>query len=163
MLYHGTLQKYANDITTNGVNLGKTNAVSDFGQGFYTTTIKTQAEAWAAQAQARISDDRIRQLEDNKPVIIRYEVNREELGNLSTLVFLRGDFTDEDFWSFIFHCRAGNLGHNLINSSEYYDIVYGPVTDFWRQRSIKANSDQISFHTTIAIKILVNPLIFPVI
>jgi hypothetical protein len=47
VLYHGTIESYADDIIGNSVDvqLGKPNR--DFGPGFYTTTLFRQAEYWA--------------------------------------------------------------------------------------------------------------------
>jgi hypothetical protein len=36
----------------------------------------------------------------------------------------------------------------------WYDIVSGPVAAFWKQRSPMADSDQVSFHTQGACKLL---------
>lgn len=37
VLYHGTIDIYANDIMTNGIKLNKSKSFLDFGPGFYTT------------------------------------------------------------------------------------------------------------------------------
>jgi hypothetical protein len=36
----------------------------------------------------------------------------------------------------------------------WYDLVTGPVADFWRQRSLMSDADQFGFHTTDATDIL---------
>lgn len=46
-VYHGTVGPYADDIRDNGIQLAKCSAESDFGRGFYTTRILTQAIEFA--------------------------------------------------------------------------------------------------------------------
>jgi Protein of unknown function (DUF3990) len=48
ILYHGTLSLYSASISTK-VDIRKGNKGTDFGRGFYTTTRKRQARAWAWQ------------------------------------------------------------------------------------------------------------------
>lgn len=45
-LYHGTLDRYVSSILS-GVDVTKGRAHTDFGKGFYTTTVERQARAWA--------------------------------------------------------------------------------------------------------------------
>jgi hypothetical protein len=45
-LYHGTLNTHVPSILA-GVNVNRGRAHTDFGKGFYTTTVETQARAWA--------------------------------------------------------------------------------------------------------------------
>jgi hypothetical protein len=87
------------------------------------------------------------------PAVIELTISRVSLAALDALVFVRGDFDAEDFWSLVHHCRKGALDHGR-SSSGYYDVVYGPVAAFWNQRMIVADADQISFHTARAENVL---------
>jgi hypothetical protein len=62
--------------------------------------------------------------------------------------FVRGDFSAQDYWSFVHYRRRGATDHRRgVPGKIYYDVVYGPVAAFWNQRMIIADADQISFHT----------------
>ena len=120
----------------------------DFGQGFYTTTLKRQAKYWAWQASQQSPH-----LPVSQPAVVSFEVDRERLAPLDALWFVRGDYNADDFWSLIFHCRAGN-NHNYSLNSGWYDLVIGPVTNPYPQRSVMPDYDQISFHTNKAAGVL---------
>jgi hypothetical protein len=163
ILYHGTLNKHANSILTLGIDIEKSRNASDFGRGFYLTTLKYQAEAWADQSKDRISDPAERNAPENSPVIMAYQVQRDDLAKLDALWFIRGSHDADDFWSFVFHCREGKSGHGRYTNHGLYDIVAGPVAAFWRQKTLIAGADQVSFHSDRAIGLLVNPSIIPVV
>ncbi len=59
-----------------------------------------------------------------------------------------------DFWDLIDWCRAGNPSHH---AGGYYDVVYGPVTEDWKNRTIYEGYDQVSFHNQNNIGILGSP------
>jgi hypothetical protein len=40
-------------------------------------------------------------------------------------------------------CRADNPSHH---AGGYYDVVYGPVTEDWKNRTLYEEYDQVSFH-----------------
>jgi len=146
ILYHGTVDSSVAAILTavNLVSCGRTH--TDFGPGFYTTTLLRQAHTWAAQiAASKLAA---------KPAVIEITVAREDLSKLETLAFARGDFHADDFWSLVHYCRKGATDHGRKVSNTYYDVVYGPVAAFWNQRMTIADADQISFHTTNAEAIL---------
>ncbi len=160
VLYHGTIQKHADSILK-GIDIQQSRVKTDFGQGFYVTTLKRQAEGWASKAHERVRL-RFRQNEENKPVLVKYEIPRDDLAPLESLWFVRGAFDADDYWSLVFHCRQGKPGHARFNRGGRYDIVIGPVASQWRQRLTIADVDQISFHTDRAIALLVNPSVLPV-
>jgi len=147
VLYHGTLAAYAPAILTKvRVALGRRE--KDFGPGFYMTTILHQAHAWALRRVAQ-------QLRgDAFPAVIQIIVSREALARLQTLAFIRGDSDADDYWSFVHYCRYGALDHRRPSPQTYYDVVYGPVSKFWRQSMIFADKDHISFHTPAAEEML---------
>lgn len=127
------------------VSLGQTS--TDFGPGFYTTTLERQAQNWAYQlAQARPGET---------AAVVAVDVDRDGLAWLDTLAFVRGDFYAEDYWSFVVHCRSGAGDHRRVGQpEELFDLVVGPVTSFWRQRVAMDGADQVSFHTAAAETVL---------
>jgi hypothetical protein len=143
VLYHGTSSTSAESIK-NGISLTYSHRLTDFGRGFYTTTLWTQAVTWAYDRVA---------VSGGTPAVVGFEVSRDQLAELDTLSFVRGDFNAEDFWSLVFHCRTGKAGHRRPQKT-WYDVVYGPVAAFWKQRLAIYGVDQTSFHTKKAVKIL---------
>ncbi|MBB4635456.1 DUF3990 domain-containing protein [Longimicrobium terrae] len=145
-LYHGTGLASATEILATGVVVSRGRPGTDFGPGFYTTTLERQAQTWAYEQADR----------DNAPAaVVALDLSREDLAGLATLSFVRGDFAAEDFWSFVVHCRlALDGGHARWGGNKLYDVVAGPVSSFWKQRLLIANVDQISFHSFAAQNIL---------
>ncbi len=88
IVYHGTVDTFAAAIVSGPilVNLGKPG--TDFGPGFYTTTLKRQAQMWAAQISATRPG--------TKPAVIEIRIKRPSLGDLETVAFVRGDFDADD-------------------------------------------------------------------
>ena len=118
---------------------------TDFGRGFYTTTLLRQAQTWAFQT---VQTD-----PGGAAAVVAVEVDRNELAALEVLSFVRGDFDAEDFWSLVVHCRSGNPDHARANGG-WYDVVAGPVASFWRQRLTISGVDQMSFHTAAAERVI---------
>ncbi|WP_089935978.1 DUF3990 domain-containing protein [Candidatus Entotheonella palauensis] len=145
-LYHGTLDRHVNAILTGGVNLTLGRMRTDFGRGFYTTTVERQAQAWAWQLSRRFPG--------SFPAVIGFDVNRNRLADLQCLWFVRGSFDAEDFWSFILHCRTGGSDHGRATNQGWYDVVIGPVAASWRQRLTIYDADQVSFHTPNGVNLL---------
>jgi hypothetical protein len=142
-LYHGTTDQHAAAILSGPVKCSLGRPYRDFGPGFYTTTLLTQAHTWAAEVALTIPGA--------TPAVIELTVAREDLAQLDTLAFVRGDFSADDFWSFVHYCRVGATDHGRGGTrGPYYDVVYGPVAAFWNQRSTISGADQISFHTPAA-------------
>lgn len=146
LVYHGTTMKIEKpDVQHSKKNL-------DFGQGFYVTTIKKQAEKWAKRKAMRTN---------TKAMINVYEM-RQDYNGLQTMVFKN---TDKEWLEFVCNCRKGK------DEYKKYDIIIGNVADddvfktidmyfkgFWDiERTIKElkyykNNDQITFITEKAIK-----------
>ena len=108
ILYHGT------NIDFNVIDLDKSNKYKDFGQGFYLTDIRSQAEELAAKKS---------RLFGGYPVIQEYEFNENILqsGDLQVLTFS----SPSPLWAdFIFKNR-----NRHIQFSHDYDIVIGPIAD----------------------------------
>jgi hypothetical protein len=146
VVFHGTVDSFATSIVS-GVTVGHGKPNTDFGRGFYTTTVVRQAQMWAAQLSATRPG--------TSPAVIEITIKRLSLASLETLAFVRGDFAADDYWSLVHHCRKGALDHGrLPPAPSYYDVVYGPVAAFWNQRMVVADADQISFHTMAAEMVL---------
>jgi len=153
VLYHGTIEEYAENMTTDLIDVRRGKPYRDFGPGFYTTTLRRQAEYWAYL----LSESRRAAGEAAPAAVVEVTLPRTELAALHTLGFIRGDFHAEDFWSFVSYCRCGGVDHRIGGTSRVhglYDVVYGPVTADWRQRAIFEGADQISFHTDAAQSLL---------
>jgi Protein of unknown function (DUF3990) len=142
-LYHGTVLSYAEKMITDGVDVSLGRTSTDFGPGFYTTTLEHQAQNWAYQlAQVRPGE---------AAAVVAIDVSRDELAWLDTLAFVRGDFYAEDYWSFVVYCRSGARDHRRVgHPAELFDLVVGPVASFWQQRAAMDGADQVSFHTAAA-------------
>ncbi len=123
---------------------------TDFGPGFYTTTLEAQAKSWAWLLAAQSAVGGV----VPPAAVVRLEVDRDALSRLDSIAFIRGDYDAEDYWSLVFHCRGGALDHARPPAAPYYDVAYGPVAAFWTQRSAMHGADQISFHSSACTPIL---------
>ncbi len=146
ILYHGTADREVSSIL-NSVNISQGRVNTDFGRGFYTTTVERQARTWASRLSQRKGG--------TQPAVIRFDVNRDALADLECLWFVRGSFDADDFWSLVFHCRRGN-DHARTTNQGWYDVVIGPVVASWRQLLTLYDVDQVSFHTLRAANLLNN-------
>lgn len=146
IVYHGTVDRFAAAIVSGPILVSLGKPCTDFGPGFYTTTLQRQAQMWAAQISATRPG--------TSPAVIEITIKRLSLATLESIAFVRGDFDADDYWSLIHHCRKGALDHGRPSPASYYDIVYGPVAAFWNQRMIVSDADQISFHTASAERVL---------
>jgi Protein of unknown function (DUF3990) len=146
VLYHGTIDVFVPAILSK-IEVSRGRPHTDFGPGFYTTTVFRQAHTWAEQLAATRSTG-------GAAAVVEVTISRRNLAGLQSLAFVRGDFAAEDFWSFVHHCRGGAVDHGRAGPQPCYDIVYGPVAASWNQRLVLAEGDQISFHTDAAEVIL---------
>ena len=108
-VYHGS------HIAIDKVDLSKCKPGKDFGQGFYVTKIRSQAEYWAE----RIGDSK-----DKTGVVTEFEF-MEYAYDDENLNLLRFDGYSEDWFDFIMLNRA-NMQKKQVHD---YDIVEGPVAD----------------------------------
>lgn len=109
-LYHGS------DVVVNVPDLTKTKPFKDFGQGFYLSASRQQAQELAEQKAL--------QTLDGKPVVNTFLFDEKVMtsGELKVLTF--DDYTEE--WAqFILDNRNPKLQHPIHD----YDIVYGPIAD----------------------------------
>ena len=107
-LYHGT------NVDFDVIDLTKSNKYKDFGQGFYLTDIRSQAEELAAKKS---------RLFGGYPVIQEYEFD-ESLLSSAELKVLKFDKPSTEWAEFIFKNR--NRDNNFTHD---YDIVIGPIAN----------------------------------
>ncbi|MBQ9119137.1 MAG: DUF3990 domain-containing protein [Lachnospiraceae bacterium] len=81
----------------------------DFGQGFYLTTFKEQAEKWAKRKGSRLGKAAI--------------VNEYELGEFQSYRYLEFKDENEQWLDFVCACRKGEMIY------QKYDIIRGNVAD----------------------------------
>ncbi|MEL7468517.1 MAG: DUF3990 domain-containing protein [Pseudomonadota bacterium] len=153
-LFHGTLERHARSIGTAGVSLAAGRTYVDFGQGFYLTSSRHQAEQWANTALRKW---RRKSRGPGRAAVLAYDIDRNALANLSHLVFTLENVA-ADFWAFVAHCRAtAPVSHGCAipgrTPTNLYDVVIGPVTS-WPQSIVLKDCDQWSFHTSTALKTL---------
>lgn len=151
-LYHGSI------CIINRPNLEILNYKTDFGKGFYTTTDYEQAKKWSKIKKQRL---------DNQFNVSKY-VNVFEYVEKVNLKILDFESATKEWLQFVYNNRQSN---KLIHD---YDIVKGPVADdrlyqvlagyedgtYDEDETIKrlktyVLSNQISFHTEIALSCLI--------
>ena len=111
MVYHGS------NLYFDAIDLSKSKDNRDFGKGFYTTTIRQQAEDWAKVLYDRYKGNGI----------FVYEMELEFSNNLSIKIF---EGLSEDWLLFVQRNRMmGGIQHS-------FDIVQGPVANDRTTRTI---------------------------
>jgi len=106
IVYHGGTQIIEHPLC----NIGRKNL--DFGQGFYVTDIKSQAEEWAIRMSLRRNE---------KPLINRYLLNKEAfILKSKTLIFEK---YDRHWLEFIVNSRKE------LNPAKDYDYIEGGVAN----------------------------------
>ena len=105
LVYHGSIYK----IEFPDVKFSK--KYLDFGQGFYLTTFKKQAEKWALRKADRI--------EASIATVNVYEL-KDSLEDYNVKKF---DSDNESWLDFVCQCRKGE------DIYKQYDLIIGPVAD----------------------------------
>jgi hypothetical protein len=145
ILYHGSNHSF------DEVDLSKSKDKRDFGRGFYTTTLREQAEDWARVLFDRYKGDGI----------FVYEMELEFTSDLSVKEY--EGFSEEWLLMVQKNRTLGGIQHN-------FDIVQGPVANdktartiaLYIARIINANeaierlkinkvNNQVSIHTPVAL------------
>ena len=107
ILYHGS------NVIVSHPRLVEQNRYLDFGYGFYTTTNKDQAVAFAQKV--------FRRRRTGVPAVSVYELDEEKA--FAECTVLQFDAADEAWLDFVSANRAGEY------SGVQYDFIYGPVAD----------------------------------
>ena len=110
-LYHGSNHNF------NEIDLSKSKDKRDFGRGFYTTTLREQAEDWAQALFDRYKGDGI----------FIYELELDPIDDLSVKIF--NDLSEEWLLMVQKNRTLGNIQHQ-------FDIVQGPVANDMTARTI---------------------------
>ena len=161
LLYHGS------NTNIKEINLAMCRPYKDFGQGFYLTVMKEQAERMAK---------RVARIYGGSPVLNVYEIDDSflELKDLNIRDF--GEETSEEWARFVRNNRSKrftDFSNPECNLDNKYDIVIGPIADddmalLFRQYEngmitfenmlsgmiYKKTTNQYSFHTQKAISLL---------
>ena len=106
-LYHGSNTKIEK------IDLSKCRPYKDFGQGFYLTEIKEQAEKMAS---------RTAHIYEGEPIVTEFEFDESALTKLSVKQF---DGPNEEWALFV----LANRSKEHEQPTHSYDIVIGPVAD----------------------------------
>lgn len=102
-LYHGS------NIIIEQINLSKCRPYKDFGQGFYLTAIKEQAEQMARRTSA---------IYGGEPIVTEFEFDESALSFLSVKMFKE--------WALFV---MANRSRKNVQPTHDFDIVIGPVAD----------------------------------
>ncbi len=106
-LYHGS------NILIEQIDLSKCKPYKDFGQGFYLTEIRDQAEQMARRTSA---------IYGGGPVVTEFEFDETALNTLSVKTFAE---PNEEWALFV----MANRSRNSVQPTHNFDIVIGPVAD----------------------------------
>ena len=161
ILYHGS------NIKIDEIDLNKCRKYKDFGQGFYCTSIRKQAEFMAERT--------VRRQQIGEPCVNEFELD-ENIYNDENIKIKRFDKPSKEWAEFVLNNRDRNFkdfNSEKCNTDNKYDLVIGPVADddiivlfrtFVRgiididtliaDLTYKELTDQYSFHTKKALKYL---------
>lgn len=106
-LYHGS------NTIIEQIDLSKCKPYKDFGQGFYLTAIREQAEQMARRTSA---------IYGGEPVVTEFEFDETALNVLSVKTF---EEPSEEWALFV----MANRSRNHLQPTHGFDIVMGPVAD----------------------------------
>ncbi|MCR4802782.1 MAG: DUF3990 domain-containing protein [Lachnospiraceae bacterium] len=160
-LYHGS------NTDIKEINLAMCRPHKDFGQGFYLTVMKEQAEKMA---------NRVARIYGGSPILNIYEIDENFIRNTNLNIKNFGTETSEEWARFVKNNRSReytDFSNPECNFDNKYDVVVGPIADddmalLFRQFEngmltfekmlsgmiYKKTTNQYSFHTQEAIKLL---------
>ncbi|MGI5185572.1 polymorphic toxin-type HINT domain-containing protein [Dactylosporangium sp. CA-152071] len=137
-VYHGTSKNGAKSVRDNGVDTQYADPDKDFGQGFYTTTSREQAETWARSRFGGNGE------------VMHFRVDLRELAKLNGKIF--PDSGGPEFEAFARGQRTGSA------PMHGYHWVEGPMVKnvgrFKRGARAELIGQQLSFHTAAAASLL---------
>ncbi|GAA2849903.1 hypothetical protein Acy02nite_00020 [Actinoplanes cyaneus] len=133
-LYHGTTKGGAENIRKNGIDPTYADPDKDFGQGFYTTTSRSQAESWARGRYGKNGE------------VMQFQVKLSDLVGTKGKVFPNSG--GPEYEKFVRGQRTGS------DPMHGYDWVEGPmvtnVGPFKKGAKAKLWGQQWSFHSKAA-------------
>ena len=160
-LYHGS------NTDIKEINLEMCRPYKDFGQGFYLTVMKEQAEKMAK---------RVARIYGGSPIVNIYEIDDSFFDNAELRIKDFGTSTSEEWARFVRNNRSKtftDFSDPECNFDNKYDIVIGPIANddmalLFRQYEngmisfesmlsgmiYKETTNQYSFHTAKAISLL---------
>lgn len=162
ILYHGS------NVEINKIDLNKCKKFKDFGQGFYCTSIKQQAEFMSIRTTKRFKT--------GKPCVNVFELDEAIFEDKDLKIKKFNNKPSEEWAQFILNNRNikfKDIDSLLCNTDNKYDLVIGPVADddivalLWQvndsistvaeivnKLKYKELTNQYSFHTEKALKYL---------
>lgn len=140
-VYHGTIERYANNIVSSGPDPKRGRFDTDFGPGFYITSSLHQARQWAnIKARARPTEI---------PAVVIFDLDLDEIAQYKDhLVFTLDDTRFHDFVTFN---RLGGRHHSRI-SAKSYDVIYGPLSAY-PQSVVYKDCAQICFSASTVVNL----------
>ena len=128
IVYHGTMDRYAESIYSDGILLSKSKHYLDFGRGFYSTPDITLAEKTAKTITYKNN------LYGNRkaaPAIVTFMVDENILEELKVALF---DGFSHNWKRFVVNNRLGEHFLDFIEPNEHnidkkYDVVFGETAD----------------------------------
>jgi hypothetical protein len=167
-LYHGTIPAHAEAMLTDQtIKFEACARRSDFGQGFYTTSVLEQARDWADKRTKR-------EVGGGPGTVLKVDVEVDQLAALRLRAFAMAAESDPNgYWEFVRWHRSERQSTEPQGANDVYDVVIGPVAasgakpetppnGVRRARSAKTEVwtgyDQISFHTERALQLINNRL-----
>ena len=143
-VYHGTSHAGANSIRQNGIDITFTRPDTDFGQGFYTTTDRKQAEDWVRQRYGTGE-------------VLTFRIPVAELHTLRTYSFRGASANWQDF------VRSNRLGKGIPKQFLNFDAIEGrmlfKVKNFLAGAPPDARGHQITWYSDKALNILMRGLV----
>lgn len=128
LLYHGTMDIYADSIISNGINLKKSKRHLDFGPGFYTTPEKSFAVN-TAENRAKRYNKFSKSHAPRRPSVVIFDCDIEQLNSLSIKCFP----SPSDAWGrFVLANRitSDSIRQSVEHNFDHrFDCVIGPTAD----------------------------------
>ncbi|MDT2481281.1 DUF3990 domain-containing protein [Enterococcus avium] len=132
--YHGTTTQFETTISNIEVaRKRKRQKALDFGTGFYLTSNKAQAVAWAKRKASTFNRYKESKVVSVRPLVISYTIDFNKIVQKEFLINYFGNHISEEFLDFLYLNRVELL--DVIKDGRYkgnlhqYSLVYGSVAD----------------------------------
>ncbi|WP_181042143.1 DUF3990 domain-containing protein [Enterococcus faecium] len=132
--YHGTTTQFETTISNIKVERKRRRQKAlDFGVGFYLTSNRTQAVAWAKRKASMFNKHEESKHVSVRPLVISYTIDFNEIFQKEFSINYFGHYISEEFLDFLHLNRVELL--NVIKEGRYngnlhqYSLVYGSVAD----------------------------------